>query len=51
MGRKLKCIVEEKVNPYFQKQIDLNRKNFAIMCGNMAGEFHEKSGITIMFLK
>ena len=30
---------EEKVNRYIQKQIDLKRKNFAIMCGNeMVGE-------------
>ena len=30
---------EEKVNRYIQRQIDLNRKNFAIMCGDeMVGE-------------
>lgn len=30
---------EEKVNQYIKRQMDLKRKNFAIMCGNeMAGE-------------
>ena len=35
---------EDKVNQYIQRQIDLNRKNFAIMCGDeMVGELVVKN--------